>query len=149
VKPPSGRTYFHHEHPDVAFRFLQVGVVDLAEPAAEHDGFDPLPPFAVLQPLAEGTAVPRDEGFAELVPVIAGAVAGVHQDLQRFRQVAGVLEILHCRFQFETHVVTFHLKVTNAVPRGTRGEQRTGASGVRVPHAAARPGLCARVRRHA
>ena len=42
-------------------------MIDLTEPAGEHDGLEPFPAFAVWKTLAERAAVARDEGLAELV----------------------------------------------------------------------------------
>mmetsp|Transcript_5882 Transcript_5882/g.26037 ORF Transcript_5882/g.26037 Transcript_5882/m.26037 type:complete len:895 (+) Transcript_5882:1021-3705(+) len=135
----------HHEHADVALLLLQVGVVDLAEPAAEHDGLDPLASFAVGQALTERSAVPRDERLAELVPVIARAVGRVDENLKRRRQVAGVVKVgVLVRLD-----VVGDLEVTDAVPCGTRGEQRADAGGVGIAHAPAGASLRTRVGRDA
>ena len=135
----------HHEHADVPFLLLQVAVVDLAKPAAEHDGLDPLAPLAVGQTLTERTAVPRDERLAELVPVIARPVGRVDEDLERRRQVGRVRKVgVLVRLD-----VVGDLEVTHAVPRRARGEQRADAGGVRVAHASTRASLGAGVGRDA
>lgn len=62
-------------------------VVDLADATAEHDWLDPFPALAVGQALAECAAVAGDQGLAELVAVVTGAVGGVDQNLERRGQV--------------------------------------------------------------
>ena len=91
--PVRGTADLHHEHPDVALLLLEIRVINLPEPAGEHDGLDPLATLAVLQSLTEAAAVPRDERLAELVAVVGGAVGRVHEDLKRFGEVRRVLEL--------------------------------------------------------
>ena len=62
-------------------------VVNLAHAPAKHDGLDPLPALAVGQALAEGATVARDEGLTELVAIVAGAVGGIDEDLERRGEV--------------------------------------------------------------
>ena len=58
----------------------------------EHDGLDPLTPLAIGETHAKRPRVACDQRLAELVAVVAGAVAGLQQDLRRARQLLGVLE---------------------------------------------------------
>ena len=76
-------------------------VVDLAQPAGEHDGLDPLAALALFPSACasasghaepKGPRVARDERLPELVAVVARAVGRVDQDLERARQVGRVLE---------------------------------------------------------
>ncbi len=111
--------------------------VELADPAAEHDGLDPLPALATRQPLAEGPGVAGDDRLAELVAVVGGAVGRLDLDLERRGQVAGVVEVRVLPGQG----VARDAEVAHAVGGGAGHHQGSPAGGVDVPDATARAGL--------
>lgn len=75
-------THLDNQHAQVALALLQVPVVDLPDPRAEHDGLQPLPPLPVREAHPESAGVALDEGLAKLVAVVRGSVAGVKQNLK-------------------------------------------------------------------
>jgi len=49
----------------------------------EHDGFDPLAAFPVMQAHAKGARVAGQQGLPEFVAIVGGTVAGIYQNLQQ------------------------------------------------------------------
>lgn len=151
---PSLFSHLDDQHPELRRELLEVRVVDLAEPAREHDRLDPLPALSFFVLLSAGDAeaerprVPRDQRLAELVAVVARAIRRVEQDLQRARQVGRVRERRVLGRDRSVCDFVLEAQVADAVARGRRAHHRADARRVRVPDAAPGPGLRSRVGRH-
>ena len=128
-------------------------VVDLAQAAGEHDRLDPLPALpgsavGARNPQPKGPRVPRDERLPELVPVVAGAVGRVDQDLQRARKVGRVSEggVLRGRRRRSASLV--EVEVADTVAGGRRAHHRPDPRRVSVPDPSPGARLRARVGGH-
>ncbi|KAI0558444.1 phosphoribosylformylglycinamidine synthase [Gracilaria domingensis] len=140
-----GAAHLDDEQPHAGAPLAGVAMVHVPHAAGEHDGLDVLSALAAHHPDAVAARKAVDDGLAKLVAVVAGAVAGLDENVERRRQVGRVLE----RVVFPRARATRNVQVAHRVAGGGHAHQAARARGGGVADAAARARLRAREGRDA